>query len=78
MLFLLLETTVSFVIAFYSGSFRELFGKIKGFPIPGLAPEGIIFLRKNSGELIPLNLYGIPRNFTVKSTLRDKLHVKFR
>ena len=37
-------------LAFYSGSFRELFGKIKGFPIPGLAPEGIIFLRKNSAE----------------------------
>ena len=34
------------LVAFYSGSFREFFGKIKGFPFPGLATEGIIILRK--------------------------------
>ena len=36
------------IFAFYSGSFREFFGKIKGFPFP-VTPEGII-LRRNSAE----------------------------
>ena len=51
----------------------EFFGKIKGFPFPGLTPpEGIIFLWKNSEELIP-------RNCTEFCTVRDKLlHTKFR
>ena len=30
--------------------FREFFKIIKGFLFPGLAPEGTIFLRKNSTE----------------------------
>ena len=51
------QTSLSYLIAlaFYSGSFHEFFRKIKGFPIPGLTPEKIIFLQKNSGELIPRN-----------------------
>ena len=39
---------VRIFLAFYSVSFREFFGKIKGFPFP-VTPEGII-LRRNSAE----------------------------
>ena len=41
---------IAYLIALFSGSFREFFGKIKGFPFPGLVAEGIICFRKNSAE----------------------------
>ena len=45
------EKKVTKKLGLFSGSFREFFGKITGFPIPGFTPEGIIFFRKNSAEL---------------------------
>ena len=57
-LILLLTQNIPQNIAFYSGSFREFFGKIKGFPFPGLAPEGMIFLQKNSAEFLILAVPG--------------------
>ena len=41
---------VLILVGLFSSSFREFFGKITGFPIPGFTPEGIIFFRKNSAE----------------------------
>ena len=37
-------------LLFFSGFFREFFREVKGFPFPGLAPEGIIDLLENSVE----------------------------
>ena len=34
------------IFQLFSGSFREFFGKIKGFPFPGLASEGLFFYGK--------------------------------